>query len=134
MESLIEDENDMDQGLADSIKQKKRQHDDADKDEGPTTGLDRGLKRHRTRKGTETSRKTSTSKDSSKGKSLTTSSKSVKSAKNRTKFDNTDMPMDQGEDLGKTNEQPKDEAIPNNDWYKKSISDTSPDPEWNEGN
>ncbi|GJZ83861.1 hypothetical protein Tco_0649034 [Tanacetum coccineum] len=49
----------------------------------------------------------STSKDSSKGKSLTTSSKSGKS--------------------------PNNEVVPNNDWYKKSVSDTSPDPEWNEG-
>nr|GFD25412.1 hypothetical protein [Tanacetum cinerariifolium] len=40
MESLIEDENTMDQGLADSIKQKKRPHDDADRDEGPTAGSD----------------------------------------------------------------------------------------------
>nr|GFB00706.1 hypothetical protein [Tanacetum cinerariifolium] len=43
------------------------------------------------------------------------------------------MPMDQGEDLGKTNEQPNDEDVPKYDWYKKSRSDTSPDPEWNEG-
>ncbi|GJV28269.1 hypothetical protein Tco_1384717 [Tanacetum coccineum] len=80
---------------------------------------DQGLKRQRTSKGTKTSKKTSTLKDSSKGKSLTTSSKSGKSAK--------------GEDLGKTDEQPNDEAVPNNDWYKKSRSDTSLDYEWNEG-
>ncbi|GKF19421.1 hypothetical protein Tco_0068059, partial [Tanacetum coccineum] len=94
MESLIKDENVMDQGLADLIKQKKRPHDDADKDEGPTTGSDRG---------------------------------------HLFKFDNTDMPMDQGEDLRKTDEQPNDKAVPDNDRYKKSGSDTSPDPEWNEG-
>ncbi|GJU80567.1 hypothetical protein Tco_1282932 [Tanacetum coccineum] len=146
MESLIKDENTMDQGHADSIKQKKRPHDDVDKDEGPTTRLDRGLKRHRTSKGTETSRKTSTSKDSSKGKSPTTSSKSIKSAKDQVEelifaqdsdyakhddaeFDNTDMLMDQGEDLGKTDEQSNDEATPKNDWCKKFRGDTSPDPE-----
>ncbi|GJW93812.1 hypothetical protein Tco_0173484 [Tanacetum coccineum] len=48
-------------------------------------------------------------------------------------FDNTDMPMDQGEELGKTDKQPNDEVVPKNGWYKKSRSDTSPDPEWNEG-
>ncbi|GKD81879.1 hypothetical protein Tco_1348718, partial [Tanacetum coccineum] len=48
-------------------------------------------------------------------------------------FNNTDMPMDQGEDLGKTNKQPNNEEISNNDWYKNSRSDTSPDPKWNEG-
>ncbi|GJT91294.1 hypothetical protein Tco_1080139 [Tanacetum coccineum] len=33
------------------------------------------------------------------------------------KLDNTDMPVDQGEDLGNTNEQPNDEVVPKNDWY-----------------
>ncbi|GJX09383.1 hypothetical protein Tco_0199242 [Tanacetum coccineum] len=148
MESILEDEDAMDKGVADELK--KRKPDDADKDKGPTAGSDRGLKRQRTSKGIETSKKTSTLKDSSKGKSLTTSSKSGKSTKEQVEepifmqdsdyakhddaeFDNTDMPMDQGEDLGKTDEQPNDEAVPNNDWYKKSRSDTSPDPEWNEG-
>ncbi|GJU21651.1 hypothetical protein Tco_1154993 [Tanacetum coccineum] len=95
-------------------------------------------------------RANSTSKDSSKGKSPTTSSKSGKSAKEQVEepifvqyfnyakhddaeFNNTNMPMDQGEDLGKTDEQPNDKAIPKNDWYNKSRSDTSPYPEWNEG-
>ncbi|GJU82311.1 hypothetical protein Tco_1284676 [Tanacetum coccineum] len=115
MESILEDEAVMDKGVADELK--KRKPDDADKDEGPTTGSDRG---------------------------------SGKSAKEQVEepifvqdfdyakhdddeFYNTDMPMDQGEELGKTNEQPNDEAVPNNDWYKKSRSDTSPDPDWNEG-
>nr|GEU34372.1 putative reverse transcriptase domain-containing protein [Tanacetum cinerariifolium] len=128
----------------------KRKQDDADKDEGPTTGSDRGLKRLRIRKGTEHSKKTSTSKDPSKGKYPTTSINSGKSAKEKVEepifvqdsdyakhddveFYNTDMSTDQGKDLGKTNEQPNDEAIPNNDWYKKSRSNTSPNPEWNEG-
>ncbi|GJS56599.1 hypothetical protein Tco_0629961 [Tanacetum coccineum] len=110
--------------------------------------MDKG--RQRTSKGTETSKNTSTSKDSSKGKTLTTSSKSRKSAKDQVEepifmqdsdyakhddaeFDNTDMPMDHGEYLGKTNEQPNDEAVPKNDWYKKSRSGTSPDLGWNEG-
>ncbi|GJX83404.1 hypothetical protein Tco_0332885 [Tanacetum coccineum] len=44
-------------------------------------------------------------------------------------FDNTYMPMDQGEDFAKTDEQPNDEDVPKYDWYKKSKSDTSPDPE-----
>ncbi|GKD91413.1 hypothetical protein Tco_1366920 [Tanacetum coccineum] len=88
----------------------------------------------------------STSKEYSKGKYSTTSSKFGKSTKEQVKesifvqdsdyakhddaeFDNTDMPINQGEDLGKTNEHPNDEAVPRNDWYKKSRSDTSLDPE-----
>nr|GEX47171.1 hypothetical protein [Tanacetum cinerariifolium] len=40
MESILEDEDVMDKGVADKLK--KRKHDDADKDEGPSAGLDRG--------------------------------------------------------------------------------------------
>ncbi|GKE16704.1 hypothetical protein Tco_1424281 [Tanacetum coccineum] len=151
MKLILDDEDAMDEGVADKLK--KRKPDEADQDEGPTAGSDRGLKRQRTSKGTETSKKVSTSKYSSKVKSPSTSSKSSKSgkyAKDQVKepifvqdfdyakhddveFDNTDMPMDQGEDLGKTYEQPNDEDVPKYDWYKKSKSDTSPNPEWNEG-
>nr|GEX88022.1 hypothetical protein [Tanacetum cinerariifolium] len=34
---------------------------------------------------------------------------------------------DLGEILGKTIKKPNDEAVPKNDWYKKSSSDTSSD-------
>ncbi|GKB83359.1 hypothetical protein Tco_0950254 [Tanacetum coccineum] len=128
MESILEDEDAMDEGVAKKLK--KRKPNDADKDEGPSARSDRGLKRQRTSKGPETSKKTSATKDSSKGKSPATSSKSTKSGKS---LDYADMPMDQGESLGNTDEQPNDEDVPNNDWYKKSRSDTSLDPEWNEG-
>nr|GEX43627.1 hypothetical protein [Tanacetum cinerariifolium] len=59
--------------------------------------------------------------------------KSNKAKHGDAEFDYADMPMDQGEDLGKTDEQPNDEVLPKNDWYKKSKRDTSPDPEWNKG-
>ncbi|GJW61006.1 hypothetical protein Tco_0110341 [Tanacetum coccineum] len=149
MESIFENKDAMDKGVADKLK--KRKPDDVDKDEGPSARSDRGLKRQKTSKGTETSKKTSAIKDSSKGKTRATSSKSSKSGKSAkdqvvircktldnichddAELDNTDMPMDQGEDLGNTDEQPNNEAVHKNDWYKKSISDPSPDPEWNEG-
>ncbi|GJT11786.1 hypothetical protein Tco_0858828 [Tanacetum coccineum] len=97
------------------------------------------------------SEKTSATKEYSKVKSPATSSKSSKSGKstkdqviepisvqdsNNTEYDDADyadMPMDQREDLGNTDEQPNNEDVPKNDWYKKSRNDTSPDPEWNEG-
>nr|GEW96849.1 hypothetical protein [Tanacetum cinerariifolium] len=88
--SILADEDAMDKGVDDELK--KRKPNDVDKDEGPTAGSDRGLKRQRKSKVTKT-----------------------------------------GEDLGKIDKQPKDEAVLNNDWYKKSRSDTSPDPKWNEG-
>ncbi|GKE52035.1 hypothetical protein Tco_1487191, partial [Tanacetum coccineum] len=74
MESILEDEDTIDKGVADELK--KRKPNDANKDEGLSTGSDRGLKRQRTSKGTEASKKMSTLKDYSKGKSPSTSSKS----------------------------------------------------------
>ncbi|GKB94324.1 hypothetical protein Tco_0980461 [Tanacetum coccineum] len=79
MESTLEDEDAMDEGVAEKLKKKKPN--DADKDEGPSAGLDRGFERQRTSKGTETSKKTSAIKDSSKGKYPGTSSKPTKSGK-----------------------------------------------------
>ncbi|GKA39759.1 hypothetical protein Tco_0732310 [Tanacetum coccineum] len=120
MESILEDEEAMDEGVAEKLK--KRKPDDADKDKGPS--------------------------DSSKRKSPVTSSKSSKSGKSAkdqveepifvqdsdyNEHDDADMPRNQGENLGKTDKHPNDEAVPKNDWYKKSSSDTYPDPEWNEG-
>ncbi|GJZ97027.1 hypothetical protein Tco_0669361 [Tanacetum coccineum] len=69
IESLIEDE--MDQGVANLIKQKKRLYDDADKDKGPPTRSDQGLKRRKTSKYTKPSKKaksTGTSKGTTKSK------------------------------------------------------------------
>nr|GEV46769.1 hypothetical protein [Tanacetum cinerariifolium] len=48
---------------------------------------------------------------------------------NDVKIDYADVPIDQGEYLGNTDEQRNNEAILKNDWYKKSSSDTSLDPE-----
>ncbi|GKC27990.1 hypothetical protein Tco_1035284 [Tanacetum coccineum] len=50
MESILEDEDAMDKGVADKLK--KRKPDDADKNESPSAGSDRGLKRQKTSKGT----------------------------------------------------------------------------------
>ncbi|GJQ95583.1 hypothetical protein Tco_0006722 [Tanacetum coccineum] len=77
--SILEDKDAMEKGIANELKKKKPY--DADKDEGPSAGLDRGLKRQRTSKETKTSKKASTIKDSSKVKSPATSSKSSKSSK-----------------------------------------------------
>nr|GEV08181.1 hypothetical protein [Tanacetum cinerariifolium] len=55
MELILEDEDVIDEGVADKLKKKKQ--DDADKDEGPSTGLDRGLKRWKTSKDIEPSKK-----------------------------------------------------------------------------
>ncbi|GKC11157.1 hypothetical protein Tco_1007939 [Tanacetum coccineum] len=79
MESILKDEDAMDEGFADKLK--KRKPDDADKDEDPSAGSDRGLKRRKTSKDTkqskkamsiETSKGTSKSQPKSTGKSVHT--------------------------------------------------------------
>ncbi|GKD90534.1 hypothetical protein Tco_1366041, partial [Tanacetum coccineum] len=55
MESILEDEDAMDKGVADKLK--KRKPDDADKDEDPLDGSDQGLKRRKTSKDAEPSKK-----------------------------------------------------------------------------
>ncbi|GKD04589.1 hypothetical protein Tco_1179563 [Tanacetum coccineum] len=124
VESILEDEDTMDKGVANKLK--KRKPDDANKDEGPSARSDR-------RKTLATSSKSSKFDKSAKDQVIEPIS--VQDSDNA-KHDDAgyvDMPMDQGEDLGNTNEQPNDEAIHKNDWYKKSRSDSSPDLEWNEG-
>ncbi|GJX64998.1 hypothetical protein Tco_0299341 [Tanacetum coccineum] len=78
MESILEDEDAMDEGVADKLK--KRKQDDADKDEGPSAGLDRGLKRQKTSKDTEPSKKAK-STETSKGTSKSQPKSTDKSAK-----------------------------------------------------
>ncbi|GJR96394.1 hypothetical protein Tco_0268568 [Tanacetum coccineum] len=79
MEALIEDENAMDKGVADAVKNHKRQHDDDDED--PSAGPNQGKKTKRRRtKESESSKKPSTTKETSKGKAPSKSSKTGKSA------------------------------------------------------
>ncbi|GKG38449.1 hypothetical protein Tco_0460161, partial [Tanacetum coccineum] len=79
MKALIEDENAIDKGVADTFKDHKRKHDDDDKD--PPTGPNQGknTKRRRTKE-TESLNKPSTTKETPKGKALTKGSKTGKFA------------------------------------------------------
>ncbi|GJW19307.1 hypothetical protein Tco_0026743 [Tanacetum coccineum] len=71
------DEDAMDEGVADKLK--KRKHDNADKDKGPSAGSDRGLKRQKTSKDTEPPKKAK-STETSKGTSKSQPKSTVKSA------------------------------------------------------
>ncbi|GJY92168.1 hypothetical protein Tco_0507950, partial [Tanacetum coccineum] len=67
MESILEDEDAMDKGVAEKLK--KRKPDDADRDEDPPAGPDQGLKRRKTHKDAKPSMKvksTDTSKSTTK--------------------------------------------------------------------
>ncbi|GJW61706.1 hypothetical protein Tco_0111041 [Tanacetum coccineum] len=78
MKAFIEDENAMDKGVIDTVKNHKRQHDDDDED--PSAGPNQGkkTKRRRTQK-SESSKKPSITKETSKGKAPLKSSKIGKS-------------------------------------------------------
>nr|GEU54370.1 hypothetical protein [Tanacetum cinerariifolium] len=81
IEALAEDENTMDKGVADTIKNHKRQHDDSDDDddEDPLAGPNQSKKTKRRRtKESESSKKTSTTKETPKVKALSKGSKTDK--------------------------------------------------------
>ncbi|GKD24980.1 hypothetical protein Tco_1231194, partial [Tanacetum coccineum] len=83
MEALIKDENAIDKGVADIVKDHKRKHDDDenDDDEDPPAGSKQGKKTKRRRtKESESSKKPSSTKETPKGKTLTNGSKTGKSA------------------------------------------------------
>nr|GEZ86104.1 hypothetical protein [Tanacetum cinerariifolium] len=84
MEALIEEENVIDKGVADTLKNHKRQHNDDDNDdddnEYPFAGPNLGKKTKRRRtKDSESFKKPSTTKEASKGKAPSKSSKTGKS-------------------------------------------------------
>nr|GEX33676.1 hypothetical protein [Tanacetum cinerariifolium] len=79
MEALIEDENAIDKGITDTVKNHKRQHDDDDED--PSAGPNQGKKTKRRRiKESKSSMKPSTINETSRGRAPTKSSKTCKSA------------------------------------------------------
>nr|GEU36531.1 putative reverse transcriptase domain-containing protein [Tanacetum cinerariifolium] len=110
MESIREDADAIYEGVADKIK--KRKQDDADKDEGPFAGSDRGLKRQKTSKDSEPlkgSKLKESKLSSSKGtkSQLKSSGKSAQAEEIMFETRDTQEPQNQGQDMGKTDDQPK---------------------------
>ncbi|GJZ65275.1 hypothetical protein Tco_0621971 [Tanacetum coccineum] len=131
MELLIADEDAMDQGVVDLIKHKKRPHDDDDRDQDPPAGSDQGLKKRKTSDDAQPSKKPKSigsSKYATRSQPKSTG-KSVQSEETVFKAANTEMPWNQGNDMGDANEQPDVEAAPKQDWFKKPARPPTPDPE-----
>ncbi|GJT30777.1 hypothetical protein Tco_0911052 [Tanacetum coccineum] len=87
IEALIEDENAIDKGVADIVKDHKRKHDDDedDDDEDPPARPNQDKKTNRRRtKDFKSSKKPSSTKETSKGKAPTKGSKTGKSPSHRT--------------------------------------------------
>nr|GEV63836.1 hypothetical protein [Tanacetum cinerariifolium] len=108
VESILEDEDAMDKGVADKLKKRKP---DDDRDEGRPTGPDQGLKRKKTCNETEPSKKAK-STETSKG-----------TTKSRPKL------------IGKSTqaEEIVFKAGDTQDWFKKSERPPTQDPKWNKG-
>ncbi|GJZ05100.1 hypothetical protein Tco_0538375 [Tanacetum coccineum] len=130
MEALIEDENEMDKGVADIVKDHKRKHDDDedDDDEDPPAGLNQGKKTKRGRtKESESSKKPSFTKETSKGKAQTEGSKTSKSASAKELVEEpiAEVIMDDaGDDVAHDDNPPQDTSehktrkTLNPDWFK----------------
>ncbi|GJS24496.1 hypothetical protein Tco_0453128 [Tanacetum coccineum] len=115
-----------------------RYHEDKDKDEDPPTGSDQRLKRRKTIKDIEPSKgpKSKKSKTSSSKGTKSQPKSSGKSAQvEESVFEDadTEMPHNQGSDLGNTGEQPNVKAAPKHDWFKKPKRPLTPDSDWNVG-
>ncbi|GJT82995.1 hypothetical protein Tco_1057337 [Tanacetum coccineum] len=144
MEALIEDENAMDKGVVDTVKDHKRKHDDDD-DKYPPARPNQGkkTKRRRTKK-SESSKKPSTTKETPKGKAPSKSSKISKSASAKEPVEEliAEVVMDDavntaGEDVVRDDDQPQVTSEPKTDknsnpeWFKQPPRPATLDPEWN---
>ncbi|GJX57191.1 hypothetical protein Tco_0287088 [Tanacetum coccineum] len=115
IEALIEDENAMDKGVADTVKDLKRKHDD-DEDDDDKDPLARPKQ----------------------GKAPTKGSKTSKSAKEPVEEPIAEVVMDDtGDDVARNDNQPQDTSEPNTrktpnpEWFKQPPRPHTPDPEWN---
>ncbi|GJT62456.1 hypothetical protein Tco_1005989 [Tanacetum coccineum] len=129
MEALIEDENAMDKGVADTVKDHKRKHDDDedDDDKDPPAGPNQGKKTKRRRNNeSESSKKPSPTKETPKGKTLTKGSKTGKSALAKESVEEPIAEViidDAGDDVAHDDNPPQDTSEPktrktlNPDWF-----------------
>ncbi|GJZ73460.1 retrovirus-related pol polyprotein from transposon TNT 1-94 [Tanacetum coccineum] len=136
MKALIEDENTMDKGVADTVKDHKRKHDDDEDDdnEDPPAGPNQGKKTKRRRK------KLSSTKETPKGKAPTKGSKTGKSASAKEPVEEPIVEVvmnDAGYDVAHDDNQPQDTLEPktrkslNSYWFKQPLRPPTPDLEWN---
>ncbi|GKC34810.1 hypothetical protein Tco_1047194, partial [Tanacetum coccineum] len=110
-----------------------------DKDEDPSAGSDRGLKKRKTSKyaepTTDQKKKDSTSGSSKGTKSQPKSSiKSVQSKEPVFEVADLDMPQDQEGNMGDNKDELRKETAFRRDWFKKPTPPQEPtDPDWNIG-
>ncbi|GKA93601.1 hypothetical protein Tco_0815587 [Tanacetum coccineum] len=117
----------------------KRSRKDKNKDEDPSAGSDRGLKKRKLSKDAEPTigpkKKDSTSGSYKGTKSQPKSSrKSIQSEEPVFEVADSDLPQDQERDLGDNKDEPRNETASRRDWFKKPTPPQEPtDPDWNIG-
>ncbi|GJY41974.1 hypothetical protein Tco_0429244 [Tanacetum coccineum] len=116
----------------------KRGREDKDKDEDPPARSDQGLKKRKTSKDAEPSRGSKLKEfksSSSKGSKSQSKSSGKSTQAEEPVFETADieMPQDQGDDLGNTEDQPTVEEASKHDWFKKPERPLTPDRDWNVG-
>ncbi|GKG23058.1 hypothetical protein Tco_0388361, partial [Tanacetum coccineum] len=114
----------------------KRDRGDKDKDEDPSAGSDQGMKRQKLGKEAEHSQelnfKNSKSIGSSKGPTQSPRKSSSKSAHAEESRQDLGEPHDQEFVTGNTDEQPANEAISKDNWWKKPEKPPTPDHDCNQ--
>ncbi|GKB10806.1 hypothetical protein Tco_0844729 [Tanacetum coccineum] len=106
-------------------------------DEDPSAGSDRGTKRRKSGKDTESSKdsrskekkSSSTSKDASQSQHKS-SGKSVHVEEPSHPVEDSDMQPDQEFVMGDNDEQPADKEVTKADWFKKPERPPTPNPDW----
>nr|GEV63095.1 retrotransposon protein, putative, Ty1-copia subclass [Tanacetum cinerariifolium] len=137
--ALIKDENAIDKGVADTVKDHKRKHDDDDED--PPAGQNQGKKTKRRRtKEFESSKKPSSTKETPKGKAPSKGSKTGKFASPKEPVEEAiaEVVMDNaGDDVVHDDDQPQEASEPktttnlNQEWFKQPPRPPTPDTKWN---
>nr|GEZ78209.1 hypothetical protein [Tanacetum cinerariifolium] len=104
-------------------------------DQDPPVRPDQGLKKKKTRNDAKLSKKP-TSASASKGTTQSQpkpTGKSIQVEETVFKDAYTDMPLNQGDDISNTDEQPNVVAVTKDDWFKKPARPPTLDPKWNTG-
>ncbi|GJR97159.1 hypothetical protein Tco_0269333 [Tanacetum coccineum] len=109
----------------------KRSRNDKDKDEDPSAGSDRWLKKRKTRKDAEPT-KGPKAKESQSGSSKGTKSqpkysrKSIQLEEPEFEVADSNMPQDQEENLGNDDVEPKEKVASKRDWFTKPTKPQEP--------
>ncbi|GJU00872.1 hypothetical protein Tco_1111210 [Tanacetum coccineum] len=114
----------------------KRDYENKDKDEDPIARSDQWLKKRKTSKDVEPSKgSTSTESKSSSSKGTKSqpksSGKSAQAEESVFEAADTEMPHNQGCNLGNTDDQPNVKAASEHEWFKKPERPPTLDSEWN---